>query len=164
MPVVVLQFSQFMLPLHGLRQPRFTTSSAGWQQKIRRNTLLDIELLARNGYHGSCMFDQHPAQAGGTFLFCRIRARTVIARQPPPCVTFFPKARRSTARTRAPGTLKPSAQPCARFGFSLADSNLPPLAWDAPNRFSRLGLDADAHMENSIQLFFRYRTAIPIAL
>src|SRR5713101_7968675 len=60
--------SQFMLPPHGLRQPRFTTSSAGWQQKLRRNTILDIELLARNGYHGFVYVDQNPAQIGGTFL------------------------------------------------------------------------------------------------
>src|SRR5712691_7931931 len=66
-PVGAPAISQFVMPPRGLRQPRFTTTSAGWQQKIRRNTLLDVELLARNGYHGFVYVDQHPAQAGGTF-------------------------------------------------------------------------------------------------
>src|SRR3984893_12722940 len=52
LPVGGPAISQFVLPASGLRQPRFTTTSAGWQQKIRRNTVFDVELLARNGYHG----------------------------------------------------------------------------------------------------------------
>src|SRR6266481_7713135 len=67
-PVAPPAISQFVLPAGGLRQPRFTTSSAGWQQKIRRNTLVDVELLARNGYHGFVYVDQNPMQAGGIFL------------------------------------------------------------------------------------------------
>src|SRR5260370_1299337 len=60
--------SQFVLPASGLRQPRFTISSAGWQQKLAHNTLVALELLARNGYHGFAFVDQQPAQPGGIFL------------------------------------------------------------------------------------------------
>src|SRR5260370_35513594 len=60
--------TQFMLPPSGLRQPRFIISSAGWQQKLAHNTLVALELLARNGYHGFAFVDQQPAQPGGIFL------------------------------------------------------------------------------------------------
>ena len=60
--------SRFALPLGGQQQPRFTISSAGWQQKINRNTLIGIELLARNGYHQFAYVNQQPAQPGGIFL------------------------------------------------------------------------------------------------
>src|SRR5258708_27929195 len=60
--------SQFVLPASGLRQPRFTIASAGWQQKLAHNTLVALELLARNGYHGFAFVDQQPAQPGGVFL------------------------------------------------------------------------------------------------
>src|SRR5260370_26296711 len=60
--------SKFVLPASGLRQPRFTISSAGWQQKLAHNTLVALELLARNGYHGLAFVDQQPAQPAGIFL------------------------------------------------------------------------------------------------
>src|SRR5712664_1274970 len=63
-PVAGPAISQFALPARGLRQPRFTTTSAGWQQKIRRNTVVGFELLARNGHHGFAYVDQNPAQIG----------------------------------------------------------------------------------------------------
>src|SRR5256714_1892543 len=36
--------SQFVLPPGGLRQPRFTISSLGWQEKLGKNTLVGLEL------------------------------------------------------------------------------------------------------------------------
>src|SRR5260370_3766001 len=60
--------SQLARAARGLRQPRFTTTSAGWQQKLGRKPLVGIERLARNGYHGFAYVDQTPAQAGGIFL------------------------------------------------------------------------------------------------
>src|SRR5262249_9588998 len=60
--------NQFVLPSGGIHQPRFTISSAGWQQKLTRNTLVSIELLARNGDHGFAFVDLQPSQPGGTFL------------------------------------------------------------------------------------------------
>src|SRR5260370_31267945 len=60
--------SQFVLPPGGLRQPRFTISSAGWQQKLGQKTLVGLELLARNGYHGFAYVYQQPSQPVGIFL------------------------------------------------------------------------------------------------
>jgi hypothetical protein len=123
-PVGGPAISQFMLPPHGLRQPRFTTSSAGWQQKIRRNTLFDIELLARNGYHSFVYVDQNPAQIGGTFLLQDMR-KDRIARQPSHCATFFRKTRRSMAHIRAHARTPIRCSTLRSVRFSLADSNLP---------------------------------------
>src|SRR6266481_965136 len=52
--------SQFDLPAGGLHQPRFSISSAGWQQKLAHNTLISLELLARNGDRGFAFVDQLP--------------------------------------------------------------------------------------------------------
>src|SRR6266478_4255312 len=60
--------SRFVLPSGGLQQPRFTISSAGWQEKFGKHTLAGLELLARNGDHGFAYVDQQPAQPGGIFL------------------------------------------------------------------------------------------------
>src|SRR5260370_19833165 len=73
-----------MPPASSLRQPSFTISSAGWQQKLAPNTLVALELLARNGYHGFAFVDQQPAQPGGIFLLQdhrkdRYRAVTISA-------------------------------------------------------------------------------------
>jgi len=48
--------------------------------KLRRTTIVDVELLARNGYHGFVYVDQNPAQIAG-FSFAGPRARTAIARR-----------------------------------------------------------------------------------
>src|SRR5216684_3505353 len=78
--------SRFVLPSGGLQQPRFTISSAGWQEKFGKHTLVGLELLARNGDHGFAYVDQQPAQPGGIFLLQdhrkdRYRAATFSMRQ-----------------------------------------------------------------------------------
>src|SRR5712692_9823440 len=77
--------SRFALPAGGLRQPRFTISSMGWQQKVGMKTLVSLELLARNGYHGFAYIDQQPSQPGGIFLLAdhrkdRFRSATFTLR------------------------------------------------------------------------------------
>src|SRR5260221_12522819 len=84
-PVGGPAISQFAVPAGGLRQPRFTTSSAGRQQRIRRNTLVAVELLAPSGYTGVVYGDETTARAGGTFLLQdtrkdRYRAATLTLR------------------------------------------------------------------------------------
>src|SRR5260370_25902520 len=60
--------SQFVLSAGGLQQPRFTISSAGWQEKFWRNTLVSLELLVRNRCHAFAFVDQQPSQPGGILL------------------------------------------------------------------------------------------------
>src|SRR5947207_12491807 len=87
--------------------------------------------------------------------FRRIRARTVIARQPPPCVTFFSEdAQVYGAYTRSLAHTNQVLNPVLGSIFFSGQQSAP-LAWDAPNRFLTWGWTPNAHMEDSIQLFFR---------
>jgi len=97
--------SQFVLPSGGIHQPRFMISSAGWQQKLTRNTLASIELLARNGDHGFAFVDQQPTQPGGIFLLQDNR-RDRYRALPFPRATFSRKAPSSS-----PPLLVPSRTP-----------------------------------------------------
>src|SRR6266851_2977259 len=159
-PVGGPAISQFMLPPHGLRQPRFTTSSAGWQQKLRRNTLFDIELLARNGYHGFVYVDQNPAQIGGTFLLQdtrkdRYRAATITLRH-----VFSEEAQVYGAYTRSRAHTNQVLNPALGSIFFSAQQSAP-LAWDAPNRFLTWGWTPTHMWKIQFSYFFEYRTGYP---
>jgi Carboxypeptidase regulatory-like domain len=155
--------SQFLLPPRGLRQPRFTTSSAGWQQKLRRNTLLDIELLARNGYHGFVYVDQNPAQLGGTFLLRdtrkdRYRAATVTLRH-----VFSEDMQVYGAYTRSIAHTNQVLNPALGSIFFAAQQSAP-LAWDAPNRFLTWGWAPTHIWKIQFSYFFEYRTGYPYSV
>jgi len=162
-PVGGPAISQFMLPSHGLRQPRFTTSSTGWQQKIRRNTLLDIELLARNGYHGFVYVDQHPAQTGGTFLLQdtrkdRYRAATVTLRH-----VFSEDAQVYGAYTHSRAHTNQVLNPALGSIFFSRQQSAP-LAWDAPNRFLTWGWTPTHMWKIQFSYLFEYRTGYPYSI
>lgn len=162
-PVGAPAISQFVLPTRGLRQPRFTTSSAGWQQKIRRNTIVDLELLARNGYHGFVYVDQNPAVAGGTFLLQdtrkdRYRAATVSLRH-----IFSEDTQVYGAYTRSRAHSNQVLNPGLGSIFFAAQQSAP-LAWDAPNRFLTWGWTPTHIWKIQFSYFFEYRTGYPYSL
>src|SRR6266478_4606410 len=162
-PVGGPAISQFVLPPHGLRQPRFTTSSAGWQQKIRRNTLFNIELLARNGYHGFVYVDQSPAQIGGTFLLQdtrkdRYRAATLTLRH-----VFSEEAQVYGAYTRSRAHTNQVLNPGLGSIFFSAQQSAP-LAWDAPNRFLTWGWTPTHIWKIQFSYFFEYRSGYPYSI
>jgi hypothetical protein len=155
--------SHFLLPPRGLRQPRFTTSSAGWQQKIHRNTLLDIELLSRNGYHGFVYVDQNPAQIGGTFLLQdtrkdRYRAATLSLRH-----IFSENTEIYGAYTRSRTRTNQALNPALGSIFFAAQQSAP-LAWDAPNRFLTWGWTPTHIWKIQFSYFFEYRTGYPYSI
>jgi len=155
--------SQFVLPARGLRQPRFTTSSAGWQQKIRRNTLIDLELLARNGYHGLVYVDQNPTQTGGTFLLQdtrkdRYRSATLTLRH-----IFSEDTQVYGAYTRSRAHSNQVLNPGLGSIFFAAQQSAP-LAWDAPNRFLTWGWTPTHIWKIQFSYFFEYRTGYPYSI
>jgi hypothetical protein len=155
--------SQFVLPARGLRQPRFTTTSAGWQQKIRRNTLIDVELLARNGYHGFVYVDQNPAQVGGTFLLQdarkdRYRAATLTVRH-----IFSEDTQVFGAYTRSRAHSNQVLNPGLGSIFFAAQQSAP-LAWDTPNRFLSWGWTPTHIWKIQFSYFFEYRTGYPYSI
>jgi len=162
-PVGPPAISQFVLPARGLRQPRFTTSSAGWQQKIRRNTLIDVELLARNGYHGFVYVDQNPAAPGGTFLLQdtrkdRYRAATFTVRH-----IFSENTQVYGAYTRSRAHSNQVLNPALGSIFFAAQQSAP-LAWDAPNRFLTWGWTPTHIWKIQFSYFFEYRTGYPYSI
>jgi hypothetical protein len=155
--------SQFVLPTRGLRQPRFTTSSAGWQQKIRRNSIVDVELLARNGYHGFVYVDQNPAVAGGTFLLQdtrkdRYRSATFSLRH-----IFSEDSQIYGAYTRSRAHSNQVLNPALGSIFFTAQQSAP-LAWDAPNRFLTWGWTPTHIWKIQFSYFFEYRTGYPYSI
>ena len=154
--------SQFALPAGGLQQPRFTISSAGWQEKLGRNTLVDIELLARNGSHGFAFVDQQPSQPGGIFLLQdqrkdRYRAASFSARH-----VFSPNAEVYFAYTRSRAHSNEVLN-TALGSIFFAPQQSAPLAWDAPNRLLTWGW-APTHIWGvQLSYFFEYRTGYPFS-
>ncbi|MGB7285198.1 MAG: carboxypeptidase regulatory-like domain-containing protein [Candidatus Acidiferrum sp.] len=155
--------SQFLLPTHGLQQPRFATSSAGWQQKFAHNTLLTLNLLARNGTHGFAYVDQQPAQPGGTFLLQstrkdRYRSATVTLRH-----VFSEEMEIYAAYTRSLAHSNEVLNPALGSIFYVAQQS-GPVAWDTPNRFLTWGW-APTHIWGiELSYFFEYRTGYPFSV
>jgi hypothetical protein len=163
LPVLPPVVSQFVLPSRGLQQPRFTISSLGWQQKIKHNTLIGLELLARNGFHEFAYVDQQPTQPGGIFLLQdhrkdRYRAATLSARHVfSEATEVFAAYTRS--RARSDQVLNP-----ALGSIFYAPQQPGPLAWDAPNRLLTWGWTPTHIWGVQLSYFFEYRTGYPFSV
>jgi Carboxypeptidase regulatory-like domain len=155
--------SQFALPATGLQQPRFTTTSVSWQQKFAHNTVLTLNLLARNGSHGFAYVDQQPTQPGGIFLLQdtrkdRYRSATVSLRH-----VFSETTEVYSAYTRSIAHSNEVLNPALGSIFYVAQQPAP-VAWDAPNRFLTWGW-APTHIWGiQLSYFFEYRTGYPFSV
>jgi len=155
--------SQFVLPAGGLQQPRFTIASAGWQQKIKHNTLIGLELLARNGNHQFAYVNQQPTQPGGIFLLQdhrkdRYRSATLSARHVFSETTEVYAAYRRS-RARSDEVLNPA------LGSIFYVAQQPgPVAWDAPNRLLTWGWTPTHIWGIGLSYFFEYRTGYPFSV
>src|SRR5215470_3025427 len=152
--------SQFLFPAGGLHQPRFAISSAGWQEKLGRNTLLTLELLARNGSHGWVFVDQQSAQPGGVFLLQdsrkdRYRSATLSMRH-----VFGESTEVFGAFTRSRARSNEVLNPAVGSIF-FAPQQPGPLAWDAPNRFLSWGWTPTHVWHTQLSYFLEYRTGYP---
>ncbi len=155
--------SQFVLPAGGLHQPRFTISSAAWQQKLAHNTLVSLELLARNGDHGFAFVDQLPSQPGGIFLLQdqrrdRYRAATVSARH-----VFSESTELFAAYTRSLADSNEVLNPALGSIF-YAPQLSGPVAWDAPDRLLTWGWTPTHIWGIQLSWFFEYRTGYPFSV
>ncbi|MGC1485049.1 MAG: carboxypeptidase regulatory-like domain-containing protein [Candidatus Acidiferrum sp.] len=155
--------SQFLLPTHGLQQPRFTTTSVGWQQKFAHSTLLGLQFLARNGSHGFAYVDQQPAQLGGIFLLQdtrkdRYRSATVSLRH-----VFSESMEIYGAYTRSAAHSNEVLNPALGSIFYVAQQS-GPVAWDIPYRIVTWGW-APTHIWGiQLSYFFEYRTGFPFSV
>jgi hypothetical protein len=155
--------SQFVVPVTGLQQPRFTMYSAGLQQKLFHNTLFGLQLLARNGSHGFAYVDQQPTQPGGIFLLedtrkDRYRSATVSVRH-----VFSEDMEVYGAYTRSVAHSNEVLNPALGSIFYVAQQPGPVL-WDAPNRLVSWGW-APTHIWGiQLSYFFEYRTGFPYSV
>lgn len=155
--------SRFALPAGGLQQPRFAIVSGGWQQKLGRNTMASLELLARNGSHGFAYADQQPALPGGVFLLedrrkDRYRSATFSVRH-----VFSRSTELSGAFTRSHASSNMVLNP-ALGSLLYATQQSAPVAWDAPNRLLAWGWMPTHIWSTQISGFFEYRTGYPYSL
>ena len=154
--------SQFALPVGGLQQPRFMISSVGWQEKFGQNTLVGIELLARDGSHGFAFVDQQLSQPGGIFLLLdqrkdRYRSAIFSARH-----AFSGSAEMYLAYTRSRAHSNEVLNPALGSIF-FAPQQSASLAWDAPNRLLTWGW-APTHIWGvQLSYFLEYRTGYPFS-
>ena len=152
--------SQFLSPASGLHQPRFAISSAGWQEKLGRNTLVGLELLARNGSHGWAFADLQPSLPGGVFLLQdsrkdRYRSGTLSVRH-----SFGESTEVFGAFTRSRARSNEALNPALGSIF-FAPQQPGPLAWDAPNRFLTWGWTPTHIWRTQLSYFCEYRTGYP---
>jgi hypothetical protein len=155
--------SQFVLPASGLRQPRFTISNLGWQQKFAHSTLLTLNLLARNGSHGFAYVDQQPTQPGGIFLLQdtrkdRYRSATASVRH-----VFSENMEVYGAYTRSIAHSNEALNPALGSIFYAAQQSAP-VAWDAPNRFLIWGWLPTHIWAIQLSYFLEYRTGYPFSV
>ena len=155
--------SRFALPAGGLAQPRFSTTSAGWQQKFGRNTLVTLNLLARNGSHGFAYVDQQPSQPGGVFLLQdhredRYRSATLSVRH-----VFSESMEIYGAYTRSRAHSSEVLNPALGAIFYAAQQP-GPVAWDAPNRVVLWGWMPTHIWSTQLSGFFESRTGYPFSV
>ncbi len=154
--------SKFAIPAGGFRQPRFETTSLGWQQKFGPNTTLGLDLLAREG------FDQlryAPQGVGGplqTFLLRndrrdRYRAATASLRH-----AFSQKAELFGSYTRSQARSSEVIDP--DLGALLfAPPQAAAVSWDTPNRVTSWGWTQTKIWGLFLSYSFEYRTGYPFS-
>jgi len=163
-PITPLTFvSQFVLPAGGLHQPRFETTSAGWQEKFGQKTLVGLELLARNGSHQFAFVDLQPSQPGGIFLLQdhrqdRYRSATFSVRH-----IFSESTEIYGAYTRSRAHSNEVLNPALGSIFYAAQQP-GPVAWDAPNRLVLWGWIPTHIWSTQLSGFLEYRTGYPFSI
>jgi hypothetical protein len=155
--------STFVLPAQGLQQPFFDITSAGWQERIWKKTILSVELLARNGHRELAFETSNPGQIGGTFLLQstrrdKYRGATISARH-----TFEKGAVLFGSYTRSRANTDQALDPILGLLY-FAPQQGAPLAWDAPNRAISWGTVPTPFWGIDFAYFFEYRTGYPFSV
>lgn len=155
--------SRFVLPGGGLQQPYFKITSAGWQQRFGSNTVVSVELLARNEHHGLVYETVSPGQIGSEFLLQtsrrdKYRSATVTARH-----TFGNGAVLFGSYTRSKANTDQDLDPVLGQLY-FAPQQGGPLSWDAPNRALSWGTFPTHIWSIDFSYLFEYRTGYPFSV
>ncbi len=155
--------STFVLPgggLASLQQPYFDIASAGWEERIGENTLVGVELLARDQHHGLVYETVSPGQIGSEFLLQssrrdKYRGATISARH-----TFKNTAALFGSYTRSRASTDQLLQPMLGALY-FAPQQPGPLSWDAPNRVLTWGSIPTPIWGLLFSFFVDYHTGYP---
>jgi Carboxypeptidase regulatory-like domain len=155
--------STFMLPSGGLptlQQPYFDIASAGWEQRIGQNTLVSVELLARDQHHGLVWDTVSPGEIGSEFLLQssrrdKYRSAMITARH-----TFKNNAVLFGSYTRSRASTDQVLDPVLGSLY-FAPQQPGPLSWDAPNRVVTWGSIPTPIWGILFSYFFDYHTGYP---
>jgi hypothetical protein len=155
--------SAFILPaagLQSLQQPYFDIASAGWQERIGQDTLVSLELLARDQHHGLVYETLSPGRIGSDFLLQssrrdKYRGATVTARH-----TFKNSAELFGSYTRSRASTDQLLQPTLGALYFAAQQP-GPLSWDAPNRILTWGSIPTPIWGVLFSFLVDYRTGYP---
>lgn len=155
--------SRFALPTGGLQQPYFDITSAGWQERFGRSTIVSAELLMRNGHHGLAYETLTPGKVGSVFLLQtsrrdKYRAATFSARH-----TFENGATLYGSYTRSKANTDQDLDPVLGQLY-FAPQQGGPLSWDAPNRALSWGTTPTHIWGLDLAYFFEYRTGYPFSV
>jgi hypothetical protein len=154
--------SRFVMPAGGLQQPYFDIASAGWQQRFGTNTIVSVELLARDEHHGLVYETLTPGQIGSDFLLQtsrrdKYRGVTVSARR-----QFANGTELFGSYTRSRSSTDQVLDPLLGALY-FAPQQPGPLNWDAPNRFLSWGSIPTPIWGILFSYFLEYRTGYPFS-
>jgi hypothetical protein len=160
-PVGAPVVSSFVVPVQGLRQPRFQTESAEWKEKFGPATLVSLRLTARDERDG---FDYAFQPVGNGFVFLlqngrrdRYRAAEVSVRH-----SFGESAEVFGSYTRSTSRTNTALDPALGTLF-FAPQASGPLPWDAPNRLVAWGWTPLPIWKLFLSSFVEYRTGFPFS-
>lgn len=155
--------SRFIQPANGLaslQQSYFDIASVGYEQKFAGNTLVKLDLLARDEHHGLVYETLSPGMIGSDFLLQssrrdKYRAVSVSARH------IFKNTTELFANyTRSRATTDQVLDPVLGQLY-FAPQQAGPLLWDAPNRLLSWGSIPTPVWGILLSYLFEYRTGYP---
>jgi hypothetical protein len=162
-PVLGPVVSRFVLPTGPLQQPRFYTTSAGWEEKISNKTFAGVNFTYRNEHSGLAYEVTQPSQSSNVFVLennrrDRYRSVVITARH-----AFGDNSEVSASYRRS------SARSNEVFDYSLgtlvfAPQQPGPLSWDAPNRFISSGWAPSPFWHLLLSYLLEYRTGYPFSV
>lgn len=162
-PVAGPFLSQFALPASGLEQPRFTSTSFEWDQKITEKTFAGAQFTLRDEHQGLAYVGLVPGAPPGTFLLentrrDKFRAGEVWVRH-----RFGEQAEVYFDYTRSRANTNQVLDPT--LGTVLFASQAPgPLDWDAPNRLLTRGWSPIPLWHLFVSYFLEYRSGYPFSV
>lgn len=154
--------SRFILPETHLKQPRYYTTSLGWEQEIGRNTQAKVNFTRRTGRLGLAYEATNPGLPENIFVLQNNRRDRYRSIQISLRHSFNDKAEMSANYTRSYSrTNRIFDYSLGTLVFSPQESG--PLDWDTPNRFISSGWTPIPIWNLFLSYFFEYRSGFPFS-